>query len=140
MGDGAPWWITTALSVGSLIVGGLIGPLIKGRADASRLTVEAGDKLRDDLMKIVEQTRTEAQRIQVESQNFKQQAERLFGALVSVTTSFSEFQNFVLRESISASIKLDQKDAEGARRHVDDLIGGARRLNITAPYWSKDDL
>lgn len=119
-----PWWVAALIAPTLLFVGNVIPPLIGNRTSAA-------EGLRDDMMKYAAQVKSDAESI-------RRQNEELFNALVVNTTQFSEFQGFVLRRSIAARIDLDQSDLEGVGAHLDELIGGAKKVNVTAPYWTKE--
>src|SRR5690606_34810126 len=122
-----PSWLAVALVVLSL----LVPPLFTRGNERGKRDLQVAEGLRDDMMRYSAQ-------VKADSEATRQQNGQFFSALVDLNTSLSESQGFVLRRSIAARIDLDQKDFEGAANHLDELIGGTKKLDITAPYWTKE--
>ena len=131
-----PVWFVILSSTATLVLGNLVQPLFTNKREGNKLKVDAADKLRDDLQREVAQAREYHAKVQAQVEQARKENERLFSAVVSITTNFNEFQMTMLRESIQVSILLDTKDTEAASARLDSLIRHIRSLQVGFPTWS----
>lgn len=122
-----PLWVTVSLALASLIAGNLIKPIFDTKATQLRSAIEGADQLRNDML-------TYAAQVRAENEVIKQRNDELFAYNVSLINLHIDFRSFVINEASHAHVRNDRGDTAGVGQHLDNIISGAQKLNVEAPW------
>lgn len=118
-----PAWLAFALSPVLVLVGNLAKPLFDFGARRVESAVKAAEALRDDMLKY-------AADVRAENVVIRQQNEEIRRHYLQTASSLVDFRTFVMTEAGHAQFHNDRKEHDEVARHLDNLIGGAKRLRL----------
>lgn len=129
-----PAWLTIVLSALTGLAGNLAKPMFDFRASRETIkasaaakqaenAVAAAEKLRDSMLEYVAEVR-------VENAGIRQRLDYLEDYNARLIANHSDFRTFVLTEAGHAQFHNDRKEHEQVAKHLDNLIGGAKRLQL----------
>lgn len=118
-----PAWLTIVLSTVAGLAGNLAKPLFDFGARRAEATLKAAEALRDDMMRY-------AAEVRAENAGIRQRLDYLEGYNARLIANHSDFRAFVLTEAGHAQFHNDRKEHDEVARHLDNLIGGAKRLRL----------
>lgn len=118
-----PAWLAFVLSPVLVLVGNLAKPLFDFGARRVESAVRAAEALRDDMLKYVVEVRSE-------NATLKSQHEEMRRWYIQTANVLVDFRAFVMTEARHAQLHNDRKEHDKVARHLDNLIGGAKRLQL----------
>lgn len=118
-----PAWLTVALAIITGLVGNFAKPLFDFGARRAEAAVKAAESLRDDMLQYAAQVRADQQ---VVTQQFNEVRQHY----IEAANTLIDFRTFVLAEAGKAQSYNDRKEHEQVGRHLDNLIGGAKKVRL----------
>lgn len=118
-----PAWLTIVLSTVAGLAGNLAKPLFDFGARRAEATLKAAEALRDDMMRYAAQVRADHDVL-------SRQHEEMRRYYIQTANSLVDFRTFVMTEAGHAQFHNDRKEHDEVARHLDNLIGGAKRLRL----------
>jgi len=118
-----PAWLAFVLSPVLVLVGNLAKPLFDFGAKRVESAVKAAEALRDDMLKY-------AADVRAENVVIRQQNEEIRRHYLQTASSLVDFRTFVMTEAGHAQFHNDRKEHDEVAKHLDNLIGGAKRLRL----------
>ena len=118
-----PAWLAFVLSPVLVLLGNLAKPLFDFGARRVESAVKAAEALRDDMLKY-------AADVRAENVVIRQQNEEIRRHYLQTASSLVDFRTFVMTEAGHAQFHNDRKEHDEVAKHLDNLIGGAKRLRL----------
>ena len=118
-----PAWLAFVLSPVLVLVGNLAKPLFDFGARRVESAVRAAEALRDDMLKYAAEVRAENKAIKAQNDELRRYYAQTVNSLI-------DFRAFVMTEAGHAQFHNDRKEHDEVARHLDNLIGGAKRLQL----------
>jgi hypothetical protein len=118
-----PTWLALVLTTVAGLVGNLAKPLFDFSARRAEATLKAAEALRDDMMRY-------ATEVRAENATLKSQHEETRRWYIQTANVLVDFRTFVMTEAGHAQFHNDRKEHQEVARHLDNLIGGAKRLSL----------
>lgn len=118
-----PAWLTVALAIITGLVGNFAKPLFDFGARRAEAAVKSAETVRDDMMRYAQEVRSENAVLRAQHQETRRYYYKTANALI-------DFRTFVLSEAGKAQYHNDRKEHGQVGKHLDEIIGGAKRLQL----------